>query len=215
MALGYCRQVLYSVMAGISLLSVHSSLIANDLKILQTNRCMDGVKRPPPANMNLRVFRDGFLSGAHFVDFSGDGMCDYLAIVPFPYNVMRSESYWLKEIALLGTKKTGWKKLDHPYKDRNKDPFSYRPDGAMIEAGHEVDAGGAVFLDRGRGLPPFVLGLINEQSTLLAHRTGCRPLITVHLWSDDAQVFLRLSETKEQEILHYYYANLAKPCPRK
>jgi hypothetical protein len=215
MALGYWRQVLYSVIAGICLLSVHSSSIASDLKILQTNRCMDGVKRPPPKTMKLRVFRDEYSYGAHFVDFSGDGKCDYLAIVPFPYNVMRSESYWLKEIALLGTKEAGWKKLDHPYKDRHKYPFSYRADGALVEGGHEVDAGSAVFLDRGKGLPPFVLGLINEQSTLLAHTTECRPLITVHLWSDDAQVFLRLSETKEQEILNYYYTKLAKPCPKK
>jgi hypothetical protein len=196
--------------------TAHATQSFGELKILDATKCFDSVKRKAPGAKLLPPLRKSKEMDLLFVDFSGDGLCDVLAAVPYPYS-SQSASYLFHDLILLGTNR-GWRKIPPVWRNEFLQALTLsKPLPETVENYLDgfVDATNAVFLTPGPKRAPFVLGIQGGVTSLTEYPNGCTEFGKVFQWSDQGQIFTRVSAAKEKEVLDYYYSKLAKPCPRK
>ncbi len=210
----YLRLIGLCTLLAFGIPTAHATRSFVELKILDATKCADSVKRKAPSAKLLPPLRKPKEMDLLFVDFSGDGLCDALAAVAYPYN-SQSASYLFHDLILLGTNR-GWRKIPPVWKNEFlqalSEPLTERVENYLDGF---VDATNAVFLTPGTKRAPFVLGIQGGVTSLTDYLNGCTEFGKVFQWSDKAQIFIRIEAIKEKEVLAYYYTNLAKPCPRK
>jgi hypothetical protein len=141
-------------------------------------------------------------------DFTGDGWCDYVLAVPYPFNSKMS-AYNLNEMMALG-QASGWKPV-----------FNGKKGWELEEKGYEhqtwprfrVDLTDIRLVFPKQGAP-FVLGLFagDPDDGKRNIGNGCHQYQSVHRWDDTAGTFKRSDDATRYAVLTYFYSMIEKPC---